>query len=540
MVTTRLYDPSVNPNPLAFGFLDYIQLPVSPIHVDPPSFRPTDVYIDIPNLLSSATANASGITFDTDGSRFNGRIGYEPNPYFLSGGQTLTPTGRTLAANANTGYAGFSNHTFDLEITSPRPGTINYSYNGRRVSPNFPFLDPDEGFTVAFDLAILEESSNPNRAGFSLIVVSNDISREIELGFKIEGGGRVFAQASNFQEAESSSSNFLNFSTMQTYWLSVSGNTYSLAANGVQVLSGSLRDYNFERGNSDPQLPIGLIPYSTADYIFLGDNTDQGHARFTLGETNILALQTDLTPDTYNDYLASHPDLIAALGPNLEAAAQHYHQFGFSEGRAVDTFDEARYLASNPDLITALGPDLETATQHFIQFGFNEGRATDQFVPELYLALYPDLKAAYGDDLAAATAHYIQFGFAEGRDPLLGFDPGAYIASHDDLIAAYGYDLAAGLQHFIEYGLDEGRTITFEADDYIASYGDLIQTYGYNLDVGTEHYIRFGASEERSVDLFDEVAYLNKYPDLQAAYGNDLVAATRHYIQFGFAEGRSA
>ena len=537
---TRLYNPVVNPDPLALGFLEYAQLPVFPIYIDPPSLAATDVYIDIPSLLTSATTNTSGITFDTDGSRFNGLVGYEPIPYFLSEGQTLIPTGRTFAANASTGYAGFTNYTIDVDFENIDLTNIEDAINLRPVNPNFPSLNPDEGFTVAFDLAILEESSNPNRAGFSLIVVSSDTSREIELGFKAEGANRVFAQSSNFQEAESSNSNFLNFSTTQTYWLNVSGNTYSLAANGVQVLSGSLRDYNFDPTTSDPPLPEGANPYNIANFIFLGDNTDQAHARFNLGETNILPLQTNLTPDAYNDYLASHPDLIAAFGPNLEAAAQHYSQFGFNEGRAVDTFDEARYLASHPDLIAAFGLNLEVATQHYIQFGFNEGRATDSFIPELYLAAYPDLQAAYGNDLAAATAHYIQFGFAEGRDPLLGFDSGAYIASHGDLIAAYGYDLEAGRRHYIEYGFDEGRTTTFEADDYIASYGDLIQAYGYNLDVGTEHYIRFGASEGRSVDLFDEVAYLNKYPDLQAAYGNDLVAATRHYIQFGFAEGRSA
>lgn len=114
-------------------------------------------------------------------------------------------------------------------------------------------------------------------------------------------------------------------------------------------------------------------------------------------------------------YLASHDDLIAAFGLNLNAASQHFQQFGKAEGRSSDRFDEVRYLASHGDLITAFGADLGRATEHYIRFGAAENRATDLFNPVTYLNAYGDLQAAFGRDLVAATQHYISFGFAEGR-----------------------------------------------------------------------------------------------------------------------------
>ncbi|MBD0334458.1 MAG: DUF4394 domain-containing protein [Cyanobacteria bacterium Co-bin13] len=114
-------------------------------------------------------------------------------------------------------------------------------------------------------------------------------------------------------------------------------------------------------------------------------------------------------------YLASYDDLIAAFGFDLNAAAQHFEQFGKNEGRSTDLFDEVRYLASYGDLIQAFGFDTQTATEHYVRFGAGEGRATDLFNPASYLNAYADLQAAFGTDLFAAARHYVDFGFAEGR-----------------------------------------------------------------------------------------------------------------------------
>ncbi len=57
-------------------------------------------------------------------------------------------------------------------------------------------------------------------------------------------------------------------------------------------------------------------------------------------------------------YLASNPDLIAALGGQddlEEAAVVHYIRAGFAEGRPVDDFDPLVYLASNPYINAEIG-----------------------------------------------------------------------------------------------------------------------------------------------------------------------------------------
>ncbi|MBT9314227.1 hypothetical protein IXB50_02180 [Leptothoe spongobia TAU-MAC 1115] len=519
------------------GYFAYGQLPVFPAYPSPPSLAATDVFTPIPNLLDAAISDSNGTTFNSDGTVFNGIPGYNPVIYFASGGSTLIPTGRTLSATANTGYAGFTNYTVDFDNIDFND--IEGSLNFQTVNNNFPTLDSGDGFTIAFDLAILNEVSESNRAGFSVVLVSDDVSKEVEIGFKTDGADRAFAQSANFTEAETSSATSLDFSIRKTYWLSISGNTYSLAANGVEILSGNTRDYNFDPTTSSPALPASANPYQTPNFLFLGDNTDQGHAQFTLGEVQVLSLQTSLTPDLYNDYIASYGDLITALGNNLEAGKSHYLTSGFQEGRQIDLFEEDIYIASYSDLIINLGYNPEAATNHFISQGFREGRSANLFIPELYLAAYQDLQNAFGSDLKAATRHYIESGFSEGRDPLLGFDARAYIASYNDLIAAFGDDFAAGRNHYLQDGYNEGRTVTFQADDYIASYSDLITTLGYNLDLGAEHYITMGVGEGRSADLFDEAAYLSKYSDLQAVFGNNLEAATRHYIEVGYFEGRT-
>ncbi len=114
-------------------------------------------------------------------------------------------------------------------------------------------------------------------------------------------------------------------------------------------------------------------------------------------------------------YLASNLDLLEVLGFDLDAATQHFLQFGINENRPVDTFDEGRYLASNGDLIELFGFNLSLATEHFIRFGAAEGRSTDFFNAASYLNVNSDLQAIFGNDLAAATQHFIESGFIEGR-----------------------------------------------------------------------------------------------------------------------------
>ncbi|HEY9887384.1 MAG TPA: hypothetical protein V6D02_03235, partial [Candidatus Obscuribacterales bacterium] len=273
-MATVLYDPAVNPNILASGNLGYGQIPVAPIYPRPPFNLNTQIFTPIPDLLATATQTANGVTLNTNGSVFNGIPGYNVLAYAAVDGNTalLTPSS-TFSANANTGYAGFTNYTVDfgdLDLDNLGIGdldTIEDSITFEPVNPSLPALDATLGFTVAFDLAILEESSAANRAGVSVLVVSNDPTKEIEIGFKTAGADRAFAQSANFTEAEDSSGTALDFSVMRTYWLSVVGDRYSLAANGVEILSGSTRDYNFNPAASNPPLPAATNPYQTANFL---------------------------------------------------------------------------------------------------------------------------------------------------------------------------------------------------------------------------------------------------------------------------------
>ena len=160
-------------------------------------------------------------------------------------------------------------------------------------------------------------------------------------------------------------------------------------------------------------------------------------------------------------YIASNPDLIAALGADRAAGAAHYLASGHSEDRDIDSFSETKYLQKYADLRAAFGSNVQLATQHFIQFGSAEGRTDDAASPaqingRQYIASHPDLIAAFGTDAAAGQAHYVNFGQSEGR-ALDTFDETQYLANYADLRAAFGNDTGAATAHYITFGFAEGR-----------------------------------------------------------------------------------
>ena len=136
-------------------------------------------------------------------------------------------------------------------------------------------------------------------------------------------------------------------------------------------------------------------------------------------------------------YIASHGDLIAAFGTDIEKGRKHYEQYGFNEGRRI-TFDPLRYIASHSDLITAFGLSEDQATRHYINYGFKEQRSTTLFDAGNYLARYADLRSAFGRDFVAATKHYIQWGFAEGRSFAPLFDVELVFSLDKDAVPAGG------------------------------------------------------------------------------------------------------
>ncbi|PSN12787.1 hypothetical protein C7293_18755 [filamentous cyanobacterium CCT1] len=291
--SATIYDPVVNPDPLASGFLTYGQLPTFPIFVQ--AFPPSSI-LDITDVFEveplSRVTSSAGVQLNTSGTLFTISPGYNPTAYYLSDGVTKIPTGRSLTPTVNQGYAGFTNYSIDFDLENA--DIFNFSLDSASlvpVSQSFPTLDPDLGFSIEFDLTIVYEQSNLNRAGFSFTLISNDLSKGAEFGFKEAGTNSdyIFIQNANLNEASEGekSTAVLEISDKNRYRVTFKDDRYSLAVNNVTLLTGLLRDYDFDPTSSNPPFPTAINPYETQNFLFFGDNTDQGYADFTLGKITI-------------------------------------------------------------------------------------------------------------------------------------------------------------------------------------------------------------------------------------------------------------
>lgn len=127
----------------------------------------------------------------------------------------------------------------------------------------------------------------------------------------------------------------------------------------------------------------------------------------------------------WNAYLQRYPDLTAAFGSDINAAKNHYKQYGNNEGRNMCSLtpncsvDWSGYLKRYPDLTNAFGSDVNQSQNHFKQYGTDEGRNPCTLQPDwnCYLKRYPDLTAAFGTDINQAQNHWNTYGKNEGRNP---------------------------------------------------------------------------------------------------------------------------
>ncbi|MEM9448721.1 MAG: PPC domain-containing protein [Cyanobacteria bacterium P01_E01_bin.6] len=202
-----------------------------------------------------------------------------------SSNATETPVNQGVQLNSqvnssNTGYVGYTNYALDYSSLSLTPLNADLE----PVNPSgATVLDASIGYTLSFDLAIATETSNSaNRAGFSVVIVSNDGSSAIELGFDSTG---IFAQSENFTATESFTPSTFSMSELVSYDLYVADSGYRLFANDTEILSGNVRTYNFDPSQSDPPLPVN--PYTTQNFVFLGDNTDQASSTVTLNNVSL-------------------------------------------------------------------------------------------------------------------------------------------------------------------------------------------------------------------------------------------------------------
>jgi hypothetical protein len=200
--------------------------------------------------------------------------------------------------------------------TSDSLGTVFNSTSNINIESGYGWtatpLNSVAGYNLRFDLQLLQEFRNlptdPNpadingdgkddRAGLSIIAVSSDVTKSIELGFFVdqiwvqEGGA---TRPPRFTQAEGVT--FDTRTSVNQYDLSVLGNTYYLYANGNYVtplLTGNLRDYSAE------VLPPPN-PYISPNSIFVGDNTTAASAQFRINQVTFTDSAITPIPFAFN------------------------------------------------------------------------------------------------------------------------------------------------------------------------------------------------------------------------------------------------
>jgi hypothetical protein len=203
-------------------------------------------------LLALALGNTAGATI-----LYDGPLGSAPETQgWLAFGELGGTAIRTTAGGMT---------TFDTTSSNTiQAGYSNYA-GSAHVNPSFPTLDRNAGFVVTLDMRVLSEShANAARSGVSLLVLSDDLFG-IEVAFWED---EIWVQSGpDFLHAEGAA--FDTTASMTRYDLTILGSNFSLAADGSELLTGSLRDYS----------SFGL-PYSLPDYVFLGDNTTSASGSF--------------------------------------------------------------------------------------------------------------------------------------------------------------------------------------------------------------------------------------------------------------------
>ena len=191
-----------------------------------------------------------------------------------------------------------NNGRLELDTTADfdeRSGYFSESTaNGAFRHPGLPNpLDANIGFGVQFDLQVLsEQHANrddngdglDDRAGFSLIVISNDLTG-LELAF-FEDRIWAYADASEGANSLFTQAEGVDFDTtaVTQYELNFSASGYRLLADGQQVLSGQLRNYN----PSGVEAPFN--PYDNPNFVFWGDNTRSASAQVSLSQMTVTAI----------------------------------------------------------------------------------------------------------------------------------------------------------------------------------------------------------------------------------------------------------
>lgn len=205
-------------------------------------------------------------------------------PFQVSPSQSVVTGGVQLDTSANSAeYSGYSNYN---------PLITSYFNNSIFSSST---LNQTTGYTITFTMQLNSATDNtgsnsvgnPTRAAFSILAVSSNTSKAIEIGFR---ANEIFAQTASFTVPAAQSTTFNTSTALNTYKLTVFNDNYYLTSGATNLINGSLVDYTtFNPSTSTPPLPFN--PYNTSSLIFLGDNTGKESGVFTLGDVTL-----DTTP----------------------------------------------------------------------------------------------------------------------------------------------------------------------------------------------------------------------------------------------------
>ncbi|MGK7903666.1 MAG: hypothetical protein AB4352_20120 [Hormoscilla sp.] len=229
-------------------------------------------------ILGTESAKAASVTlYDgvglpiSQGELIPGALNSSGLP--VASDETAVSGGVQVDTNANLAeYSGYSNYNplTSTFVNSPLPYT----------------LDQSLGYSIVFNVTLNSTTSNnPNRAAFSITAIGVG-NQGIELAFEPNS---IFAQNADFTLGENQP---FTTNSNTDYELRVTSSNYQLFANSSQILTGSLRTYNFNPLTSDP--PLGTFnPYEIPNFIFLGDNTGQEDGEFTLRSASVTTNTTN-------------------------------------------------------------------------------------------------------------------------------------------------------------------------------------------------------------------------------------------------------
>ncbi|MEG4814975.1 choice-of-anchor Y domain-containing protein, partial [Microcoleus sp. K5-D4] len=233
--------------------------------------------------------------------------------------ETLNGGSTTLNSIANRSiYAGYSTHTAVPVFSGLPPTLTSVTFTPKAAA--VPVLDRTLGYGVRFDVKINSEShtfadSDKNsdnlsdRAGFSLVAISSDGQKGVEIGFwdneiwvqkdGISDSGPLFTH----DIANTSPDRwFGNTTQLASYELTVLGDNFTLFRNGTAILNNRpLRNYTSFTG--------AINPYKTPNFLFFGDDTTSASASFELKNVAVKSAEPRIRFVPNQDYFGPSPSL---------------------------------------------------------------------------------------------------------------------------------------------------------------------------------------------------------------------------------------